>query len=119
MNIVQNFKQNKIWYFLGAGLILAIIGYFLFRKSDKQIEETISTPEKEIDWLANNDNFPLKYGSYGERVKTVQNWLIKNGQSLSFGADGKFGKETETALLNFKNRNNISESYWESVISKS
>lgn len=48
-----------------------------------------------------NDNFPLKKGSKGARVKQLQEALIqKHGKGIlpKYGADGDFGSETVTAL---------------------
>ena len=48
-----------------------------------------------------NDNFPLKKGSRGERVKELQRILLKyNPNALpNYGVDGDFGSETENALF--------------------
>ena len=48
-----------------------------------------------------NDNFPLKKGSKGDRVKELQGLLLKyNPNALpNYGADGDFGSETENALF--------------------
>lgn len=47
-----------------------------------------------------NDNLPIKYGSCGTNVMAMQNALIKKyGNVLPiYGADGKWGSETEGAL---------------------
>lgn len=48
-----------------------------------------------------NDNFPLRKGSKGDKVKVLQNSLIaKYGQGIlpNYGADGDFGSETAAAL---------------------
>jgi len=45
----------------------------------------------------------LKRGSKGEKVKELQNLLLKLGYQLpKFGADGDFGKETEAAVKQFQ-----------------
>lgn len=48
------------------------------------------------------DNFPLQLKSKGDKIKQIQNELIKKyGKDIlpKFGADGQFGKELETALV--------------------
>ncbi len=48
------------------------------------------------------DSFPLQKGSSGPNVKKLQQWLInKFGREATlpqWGADGKFGDETDTAV---------------------
>ena len=47
-------------------------------------------------------------GSSGDMVKKIQRLLMLNGFSLSrFGADGKFGAETELAVKGFQRNNNL------------
>lgn len=47
-------------------------------------------------------------GSTGETVKRIQRLLMQNGFSLpKFGADGKFGAETELAVKGFQRNNNL------------
>ena len=43
-----------------------------------------------------NDNFPLKRGSQGERVKTLQQALLKTSPGILI--DGQFGPQTASAL---------------------
>ncbi len=59
------------------------------------------------------DEFPLKKGSKGERVKLFQEKLIaKYGKTIlpKYGADGDFGSEMEAALEKLKLPTTISES---------
>jgi hypothetical protein len=51
-----------------------------------------------------NDNFPLKKGSFGEKVKELQRALLKyDAKALpKYGVDGDFGTETENALFKIK-----------------
>lgn len=47
------------------------------------------------------DNFPLKRGSKGARVRALQVYILNKDKNAlpKFGADGDFGKETEDALI--------------------
>ena len=59
-----------------------------------------------------SDDFPLKQGSKGENVRTLQEALIrKYGRSIlpKYGADGGFGSETAAALKKIKLPTTISE----------
>jgi hypothetical protein len=51
-----------------------------------------------------NDNFPLKKGSFGEKVKELQRALLKYDSNAlpNYGVDGDFGSETENALFRIK-----------------
>lgn len=119
--MVNHLKEYREWYIFSGVAIIVIAIVYWYSKSIDKTSDTETLPEAANDtvadnrfvWLAMNDNFPLKLGSYGDKVKTLQNWLMNVGkQYLTNGADGKFGPETETALINFKNRNNVSEEYW-------
>lgn len=60
-----------------------------------------------------NDDFPLKKGSKGERVRLFQEQLIaKNGKSIlpKYGADGDFGSEMVAALKKLNMAETIDES---------
>lgn len=114
-------KKNKAVRFvlIGAGVAgLLTAGYFTIqylrsRKSGSVDNDYPEPPDVDIPKLpppapaprtpapARNDEFPLKRGSRGGRVKTLQEALIvQYGKSVlpKYGADGDFGKETEDAL---------------------
>lgn len=64
-------------------------------------------PEKDISVSLRT----LKNGDRGEDVRALQFLLIGRGESLpKYGADGHFGKETETALKYFKADNGLKTS---------
>lgn len=67
-----------------------------------------TSPKKE----ERNDDFPLKKGSKGEKVKAYQEYLIKkHGKSIlpKYGADGDFGSEMVAALEKLKLPTEISQ----------
>jgi len=45
-----------------------------------------------------NENFPIKKGHYGQRVKFIQEYL-RDVKKRNIVADGDFGTDTENALL--------------------
>ena len=118
----EHFNKYGYWY-IGGGLLAAIFVWLFFirKKDDKKV--LLSEPanintnvinESDFNW--GNDDFPLKLGSMGDKVKTVQTWLVNiGGAKLKNGIDGKFGKETVDALLAFKQRDNISQDYWDKL----
>lgn len=50
----------------------------------------------------------LKFGSRGTDVKFLQSMLLQLGEQLpKYGADGDFGRETETAVKSFQKKNGL------------
>lgn len=88
---------------------LAVVGvYFVykyFKKPKTQAAPITPTPEIPTGGGGQprpvNSKFPLKKGSKGTLVSSVQQWLLKIDKTLlpKFGADGDFGSETEAAVL--------------------
>ncbi|MEO6653929.1 MAG: peptidoglycan-binding protein [Ilumatobacteraceae bacterium] len=52
----------------------------------------------------------LKYGSIGADVKSLQNALVAAGVTVPGGADGVFGRATETAVKQFQGRVGVGQS---------
>ncbi len=119
----RNFKKAIL---IGLGVAATAVGGFfgwkaLTKKKDEPSldleEETLSpqtsfTPTKTSSQSSSSftpppppvkrDDFPLKKGSKGERVKTFQLALIsKHGKTIlpKYGADGDFGSEVQAALI--------------------
>lgn len=64
-----------------------------------------------FDWEMANDDFPLRLGSYGPKVLKLKAWLNRlfNANLL---LNAQFDPATERALEVAKNRDSISEKYW-------
>ena len=67
-------KKTIIW--IGVGLAFTIGAVLLYKKisaikTDAE-KQTAPPKAKEKDQMKGNDNFPLKLGSYGDRVRSVQ-----------------------------------------------
>jgi hypothetical protein len=113
-----NNKKKIILIGIGT-LAISVAGYFGWqwwkkRKTEKETQDApdpsyeTTSPPKESFVIASNkstsqhiDDFPLKKGSRGERVKTLQDIIIaKYGKSVlpKYGADGDFGSEMVNAL---------------------
>lgn len=115
---VQTPKRSvKKAVFIGLGLAVTAVGGFLgwnwwnskkqnstsdFETQDLPItEEPKTSSSSSTKPATRRDEFPLKKGSRGERVKAVQEKLIsKYGKDVlpKFGADGDFGSEMVAAL---------------------
>lgn len=104
--------KNKKLYYLGGGLLTAILAYVVYGVIKKKpttfgefaddTKSTISTATQDFTSWAfgsyKDQGFPLKRGSGGEDVRSLQKFL--NAESgLSLAEDGKFGANTESAVL--------------------
>ncbi len=80
---------------------LALITWFIYKNKKEVItkEELPST------------SFPLKMGSSGKEVENLQNYLNdKYGAGLE--VDGMWGWKTDSAVMQFLKRDNISEAVY-------
>ena len=82
------------------------------------VNNSISNNKKVIA-AVRNDEFPLRKGSKGERVKQLQAALINSyGKSIlpKFGADGDFGTETEAALSKISKPTVVNEEEFNKIV---
>ena len=95
--------------------IIAAVIYFVFasKKSKAIPESNTDNLGKKISWT--DDEFPLKKGSSGIRVKQLQTGLniIKNN---NLAIDGKFGEKTLSALKEGFNIESLSEANYNTYI---
>ena len=68
-----------------------------------------------------DDSFPLKKGSGGDAVETLQKMISKIGGGVDkvlpkFGVDGKFGDETATALSKLGYSEIVTEKVMDDII---
>jgi len=105
--------MNKYLKYTLVALPILIGGYFIFKQL-KPKKDTIPppptppTPSEEpkpptspvINVRTKSDDFPLKKGSKGARVRELQGYILKKDPKAlpRFGADGDFGNETEGAM---------------------
>lgn len=91
----------------GASGVVANGGMVCFKKyplNSSSIAEYARPEDKDgVNNTAANAYPTLSKGDSGDAVKTLQNRLILHGYSLpTYGADGDFGGETDTALREFQ-----------------
>lgn len=98
-------KPNRNQFLVFAGILAATLAAYLIyqrakKKSAEKEAEAASGGGNTTSKSANIfSNFPLKKGSSGNLVKQLQQALMSQGGKLpKYGADGKFGSETEAAL---------------------
>ena len=117
---------------IGVGIVgLGTLAFFGWRKWKSIQEEaptelqeksdpsttTSSSPNKSYSAPARNDNFPLKRGSKGERVKKIQRLLVKKGLLDEKDVIGEFGPKTEAGLLKAGLPKVINESTFNTITS--
>lgn len=124
----QTSGKGKKILLIGLGIAatgtLGYFGYQWWNKRKQSTNEEESMPEMDLTPPAKNsfslpaapkrnDDFPLKKGSKGARVKQVQEVLLaKLGKDAlgKAGADGDFGSKTEAALIKAGYPSTIDES---------
>jgi hypothetical protein len=90
---------------------LAVLGiYLIYRYYKKPKDATSTTPVEPppvyVPSTDPKDSYPLKKGSKGANVESLQKLLLKIDSTLlpKFGADGDFGSETEAAVKKLLNK---------------
>jgi hypothetical protein len=130
----QGKSNRKKIVLIGIGtLAVGVAGYFGWQWWKKRKEEKMTTafdepssppaenflPVPKQPILQRKDDFPLKKGSRGERVKALQDIIIaKYGKALlpKYGADGDFGSELVAALKKLNLPESIDESTYQVLI---
>lgn len=103
-------EKGTVTKVIAGALALAgvyfIYKYFQPKKKDTAPVEPTSTPTPAP---VPTSSFPLKKGSKGNAVKSLQFLLLKiDSKSLpKYGADGDFGSETETAVLKYLGKKTV------------
>lgn len=125
-------KKKKI-ILIGLGVaatgLLSYFGWEYWKKRNSNKEEEESSPEippSKSAFLTDffpkqggNDDFPLKKGSRGPRVKALQESLMaKHGREIlpRYGADGSFGNEMVAALKKLNMPQTIDESSYNVLV---
>lgn len=133
-------NKKKKYLLIGLGVaatgILSYFGWEYYQKSKKKKEEednssdTKLLPPQKSTFVPSfftqketrNDDFPLKKGSKGAKVKALQDALIaKNGKGIlpKYGADGDFGSEMVAALKKLNLPESIDESAYNVIVQTS
>jgi len=123
-------KNQKIFLWTSVGIATAVGGYFLFRHFTKpKGGETFREVEEEEEAIETS-SFPLRKGSRGEDVRTVQQYLNRSpkckSKNASIGAvggkkllpldeDGIFGNLTQSALKVCYNTDVVDEKLFEQM----
>jgi hypothetical protein len=102
--------MNKKYMKLAALAAIAIGGYLVVRNIlGKSKGSNIESPTPDAPSKISAQDFPIKKGSKGEKVRELQTILVGiNPSSLpKYGVDGDFGSETESALFKYLNKKTV------------
>lgn len=102
--------MNKKYMKLAALAAIAIGGYLVVRNIlGKSKGSNIESPTPDAPSKISAQDFPIKKGSKGEKVRELQTILVGiNSSSLpKYGVDGDFGSETESALFKYLNKKTV------------
>lgn len=112
--------KNRGWIIGAVVMLLAALMVFLFR--DKIFRRGTGGGDADAGTSAES-NFPLKYGSRGERVKALQAYINKmwglapvSCDYMPLAEDGIFGAKTEASCELFLNTKEITEEWYKTHI---
>jgi peptidoglycan hydrolase-like protein with peptidoglycan-binding domain len=101
--------NNKYIKFAALGAI-AIGGYLVIRNLlGKSSSATAVSTAPTLPTQITSQDFPIKKGSKGDKVKEIQQILVGiDANALpKYGIDGDFGSETESALFKYLNKKSV------------
>jgi hypothetical protein len=125
--------KNKALPYILFGIPIAIGVYFIVKslkdkakasgqkpaeKAKEDVKAVLDNVKKVVYPIIKKDNFPLKKGSYGDNVKTLQTALMQYNASLPIGwNDSDFGSKTEKELLSITKKKMVdSQSELDSIV---
>ena len=102
--------MNKKYMKLAALAAIAIGGYLVIKNLlGKSASSTAVSNTPTLPTQITSQDFPIKKGSKGDKVKEIQQILVGISASAlpRYGVDGDFGIETEAALFKYLNKKSI------------
>lgn len=110
-------KTKKHLKIGAAGLITVLLLYGLYKMltKDKEEETSANNSTSASNSTFKNKGFPLRYGSSGKDVMTLQKILNRHIRPprVLLVVDGKFGKKTEAAALHILKSKSVSRSVFD------
>jgi len=120
--------MKKVWLKVGIGLVVASgaylgVSYIIKKIQEKRALNALNSNEenktpRNTTVKKGDDKLPLKKGSYGERVKVLQEALLKKYNynlgttgANKDGVDGDFGSLTDAAVRKLQARQDYATNY--------
>lgn len=108
--------KKKILYVVLAVLVVGLIIYFISTRKSSVAPQPKNGAAAGGASAALPTSFPLRFGSVGSQVKTLQQYLLDNGGSLpNYGVDGDWGAETQAAVTSVLAVNEVSQALYTSL----
>ena len=108
--ILSFFKglDTKYWILILVILVAITVIVIYYKNKDK---ENVIEPEL-------SSKFPLRKGSSSEEVRKIQEYILSKNPGLlpKYGADGQWGSETESAVVQLFGKNEITEVEYKNII---
>lgn len=112
MEKILSFFKNldtKHWVLILLILVVIVLIVVYYKNKNKNT----GTNEPEL-----STKFPLRKGSSGEEVIKIQQYILSKNPGLlpKYGADGIWGSETESAVVQLFGKNEITEVEYKSIV---
>ncbi len=108
--------NHKLLLFIaGAGVLLSGVAYRYIKKKRKKPQKGEAAFNATTGFCKYSDDFPLRKGSCGEKIKELQKRLLKRGIDLGSsgenndGVDGKFGELTLNGVKKVSGKSTLTE----------
>ena len=99
--------MSHIGWYIGGGMMIHCSGTVKKEKLSAKVTHW-AIPRGLSGTVPTTDKPTIRRGSSGEYVTLAQTLLIQRGYDLApYGADGKFGAKTETAVKEFQRKNGL------------
>lgn len=116
--------EIKPTYIILASMTALVIGVLVVKKlrNKKERNKNLKQLTKSGSFCQKNE-YPLRYGSCGTGVKTLQSFLLAKGYDLGNsgikgnGVDGKMGNKTLSALKKHKGKTTLSKTQLSQLLS--
>lgn len=100
-------KMSHVGFYIGGGMMIHCSGTVKKEKLSKKVTHW-AIPKGLGGTVPTTDKPTLRRGSSGEYVTLLQTKLIQRGYDLQpYGADGKYGAKTETAVRAFQKKSGL------------
>ena len=111
-------KNIKIGVIIGLSALVGVIMLrkFVFKSNKAKVKDMVSdSGDLDVDSVvvSNVSDFPLKYGSTGNKVKDIQkflNYALSQKGKPTLLIDGVWGSATDKAFKDLKKKNEVKES---------
>ena len=110
-----------------VGIVISVGGYFIWKAkkekdensdplglgSSPNMQDEKLTDEQLLARVKNDNSFPLRMGSHGDRVRQLQEYVKGlGGEFNKHGVDGVWGAETEQEVFKYLSTNVVTKDFF-------